>query len=227
MAIPFRQRLTWEICPWIVCLVHLFSVGLIRREAVNRSQGTQGVRRMTKTSQNNAFEKFVKRQQATVPSFDAAKRRAWWLGRLAGLYKQIGSFLKPYVDSNQMRLGNTEIDLNEHLIGAYRAPRLTLTIGRQEVLFTPVGTMMIGCSGRVDVLGPGVPSRLVLVDKGTRSARSSIRVSVNIGSQLAPPPTPERQIEWAWKVASAPPEMAYVDLTQESLKLVIMRAADV
>jgi hypothetical protein len=42
---------------------------------------------------------------------------------------------------------------------------MILGIGRQEITLTPVGTLLFGSKGRVDVEGPAGRTRLVLVDQ--------------------------------------------------------------
>jgi hypothetical protein len=41
---------------------------------------------------------------------------------------------------------------------------MILKIGRQEIVMTPIGTLLIGAKGRVDVVGPAGRARLVLVN---------------------------------------------------------------
>ena len=41
---------------------------------------------------------------------------------------------------------------------------MILKIGRQEITMTPVGTLLIGAKGRVEVVGPAGRTRLLLVN---------------------------------------------------------------
>jgi len=176
------------------------------------------------------FDEFVKRQQR-LPSnegqIDWAGRRDEWLRSLDDLYAQIESFLEAYLASGQMRREFRQIQLNEESIGSYTAKEMVLKIGRQEVTFTPIGTVLFGMKGRVDVLGPAGGARLFLVNKKATSARSLVRVTVSIPG-TTPPPVRERTepIEWVWKIGSPPPEMKFIDLTQQAFFEMILQVAN-
>ncbi|MGO9474033.1 MAG: hypothetical protein ACLPWS_11620 [Rhodomicrobium sp.] len=166
------------------------------------------------------FDEFVKRQHTV----SAADKMAWgrqqrdeWLGYLDELYKQIEIFLKGYLTAGQARCEYSPIERSEESIGIYTAKQMVLIIGPQQIKFTPIGTLFIGTKGRVDVLGPAGEARLLLVNKKATSARSLFKVTARVGttapSQVSQPAEP---IEWAWKIASNPPDLTFIDFTQEA-----------
>lgn len=122
--------------------------------------------------------------------------------------------------------------MNEENIGVYSAKRLAIIIGAQEIVFTPIGTLLIGSKGRVDVEGSAGNSRLALIDKNLTNARQMVRVTVtNIppGGRLPPPPesppSPEK-IEWAWKIVSRPPAMQFIELNKDTLFEMLMELSN-
>lgn len=165
------------------------------------------------------FDAFVKRKQAEVQEqeMNAKQQLREWLDHLDDLYTQIRGFLNDYVDSGAASVSSRDIQLNEEFIGPYMAPELILAIGSSKVTFTPVGTMLIGAKGRVDVQGPLGKARLVLIGKSVTSARQLIKVTVgnpvNVPSASS---TPAEPLEWAWKLSSPPPDMKFDELTQDS-----------
>jgi hypothetical protein len=176
------------------------------------------------------FDEFVKRKQAekaAAASIDWGSQRDEWLNYLNALYAQIESFLEDYLSAGEAQREYREIQLNEENIGSYAAKQMILKIGRQEVTFTPVGTLLIGTKGRVDVFGPAGKARLLLLDKKATNARSLIKVTV---SETPPSPPPVSQplepIEWVWKIASRPPELKFTDLTQEAFFEMILEVAN-
>ena len=178
---------------------------------------------------NAAFDEFVKSQQANALSdVDWNAIRDEWLRRLDDLYGQIRTFLKDYVSAGEIQLELSPITLSEENIGSYTAPELTLKIGRRQVKFRPIGTLLIGSRGRVDVIGAGVTeARLVLINKNFTRASDMIRVPNNFAGKLpAPPKKDHSYIDQAWKIVTRPPERRFDELTQETLFEMIMEVAN-
>jgi hypothetical protein len=182
----------------------------------------------SKRNGNTDFDEFVKRQQTAAEEelVDWSKERDDWLRHLAELYEQTESFLAEYIDAGEIKLNYRGIELNEENIGSYDARQMILKIGRQEITMTLAGTLLIGAKGRVDVVGPAGRTRLVLVN--SEASGPVLKVTVSIGgtpSSQAPDPTP-REIKWTWKIATSPPTIRYVELTQESLFQALMEVAN-
>lgn len=173
------------------------------------------------------FGAFVKRQQTASGEdpADWSKERDDWLVRLKELYDQTKSFLAEYVKAGEIKLSFRDIELNEENIGSYRAPQMILKIGRQEITMTPVGTMFYKTKGRVDVVGPAGRTHLLLVD--SEASGPPRKVSVVVGGTGSPAvKVPPKEIKWAWKIATSPPTIHYIELTQESLFQVLMEVAN-
>jgi len=102
------------------------------------------------------FDAFVKAQQKSAQDaeIDWNKERDEWLAHLDALYKKIEELLGDYVKSGQILLRYQDVQLNEEDIGTYSARRLIIKIGGKEIVLDPIGTLLIGTKGRVDVTGP-------------------------------------------------------------------------
>jgi hypothetical protein len=181
------------------------------------------------------FKDFVERQQrpASVENaFDPAKERDEWLGYLEQLYSRIADYLKEYTEDNAVAFRWSEIELNEENIGSYTAKRLTIVIGANEIVLTPIGTLLIGSKGRVDVKGSAGTSRLVLIDKKIVNPSQMVHVTVSIippGGRPSPspksPPSSEK-IEWTWKIVSRPPVMGFIELNKETFFEMLMEVSN-
>lgn len=176
------------------------------------------------------FDRFVERQQrqaAKVAAIDWEEERDQWLGRLDELYAKVRSYLGKYLRSGQIIVEETGRILTEENIGSYEAPQMTLRIGGQEVRLVPVGTLLIGAKGRVDVVGPAGQAPMLLVDKRAASPRSLIHVTVG---QPGGEPLTEKvetgKVEWEWKIVTRPPERRFVEITKESLFQLIMEVSN-
>jgi hypothetical protein len=177
----------------------------------------------------NDFDAFVKRQRAEAGGsngHDWAKERDEWLGYLNHLYKVTESFLDEYIKKGDITVEYRKIDLNEENIGTYKADQMILGIGRQAITLTPVGTLLIGTKGRVDIVGGAGRTRLILAD--SKSSGPRIKVAISMAGKSAPP-APEsgpQEIDWVWKIATSPPSVRYIELTRESLFQALMEVAN-
>jgi hypothetical protein len=178
---------------------------------------------------NTDFGAFVKRQQAAAVEAERAdwvKARNDWLGHLKELYDRTELFLADYIKAGEIKLNYRDIELNEENIGSYSARQMILKIGRQEIVMTPVGTLLIGAKGRVDVVGPAGRARLILVN--SKASGPTIKVAVSIGGEpeLPTAEVEPKEIKWEWKIATSPPTIRYIELTQESLFRALMEVAN-
>jgi len=179
---------------------------------------------------NKTFDEFVSRQQEADPettSIDWEMERDAWLAHLDRLYSKIESFLSKYVSVGQIRYEYRPVQLNEENIGSYSARQMVLRIGRQEVDLVPIGTLLVGSKGRVDVRGPAGRAQILLVDSKASDPRSLIHVTVSVGGKLPPPPGKRAQeIEWEWKIVTRPPERRFVEITQQTFFDLILEVAN-
>ncbi len=174
------------------------------------------------------FDEFVNRQQEADAFVNWEEIRAEWIRRLDDLYLKIESFLTKYISLQQIRLEYRRIDLNEQGIGAYIARRMVLRIGRQEVGLVPVGTLLIGAKGRVDVVGPAGKAEIMLVNGKLNAWKPRVTVTTGVGGKLSVPPSEAPQnIEWEWRIVTRPPERRFIEITQESFFQLIMEVSNV
>jgi hypothetical protein len=140
------------------------------------------------------FDRFVQRQQAApedAGSFDPKEQLQEWRHYLDVLYKQIEIYMAVYVAGGAADIRFENIELNEEFSGPYTVQQMLLQIGRSSITFKPIGTMLIGSKGRVDVHGPRGTARLALVNKNVTHARDLIRVTVSVAGAAQRPSPPE------------------------------------
>jgi hypothetical protein len=136
---------------------------------------------------------------------------------LSALFGQVNNFLEEYIAAGSISTKLEYIELNEEFSGPYTAPKMIIRIGLDEINLIPIGTMLIGSRGRVDVVGRAGTSRLLLVNKKAASAAQLVGVTIvdpktPMPAKIpAPPP-----IEWAWKIVSRPPTLTFIELNKES-----------
>lgn len=176
-----------------------------------------------------SFATFVASQQDTAveTEVDRAGIRDEWLKNLDSLHTKIAHFLEEYTAAGSISYHFHEIELNEPDIGQYSAKRMDIKIGRQNVSLVPVGTLLVGCKGRVDALGSAGRAQILLVDARAKSAADLIKVTVNIkGSAPAPSAARKPANSWAWKILTNAVQKQFVDLDKESFFALLMEIAN-
>lgn len=169
---------------------------------------------------NRDFADFVseKNQEAKEPKFDRQERLRSWLDQIKILYDQVKDFLSPFIEKGDVRLEERTLSMNEELLGQYDAPRLLITIGAVTVELCPVGALIFGAHGRVDLRGPRDNRKIVLVPKNSQ------RVAIRIFSEEEARREDENQRtapELTWKF-SLGPRQDYIELNRDSFTSAIM-----
>ena len=171
------------------------------------------------------FAEFVKRKAAQVQDeVDWTKKRADWLQELDELYARMEGHLRPYTQAGEIRIERTPIQLREDHLGTYDADKLTFKIGREKIVAKPIGTLLIGARGRVDLSGPRKTLKIVLLAKGgpvlttkiehggvtEKTSRSIVRGDVD---------------EAGWYIETPPPESVVVAFGEDSFRDAIMEVS--
>ncbi|MFT0891027.1 hypothetical protein [Pseudochelatococcus sp. G4_1912] len=166
------------------------------------------------------FDRFVTRQQAeekAAKAFDPAQELVEWRHYLQLLFESVAEYMKSYISQGTAKIDYRDVELNEEFSGPYTVQEMLLKIGASTVVFKPVGTMLIGAKGRVDVQGPRGSARIALVNKALEHPRQLIKVTTHIAgeqpSEIAP--MPEVNIEWAWKLITPAPDIRFITLNQD------------
>jgi len=174
------------------------------------------------------FDEFVKREKSSATAqsqIDWDKERSEWIAYLESLYKKVESFLRKYKDDGSIRTEYKEAELYEENLGTYPVREMLIHIGRRVIKLTPVGTLLIGSKGRVDVEGPSGKAALALVDKNAVALRPVIRASIVV-PQGKREPEVENSRKWVWKIATPPPAVKYIELNAESFYELIMEVSN-
>lgn len=149
---------------------------------------------------------------------DWSQKRDLWIENLMSFYTIVEAFLAEYIASGRISLVRQSMTLDEEYIGSYKVDRILIRIGEDSVRLEPIGTNMIGTSGRVDLVGSSGSVKFVLAKKGI-SEPEIPKVSEK-GAELAT----SKDLEW--KIAKFQPTLRYFPLTAESFFDAIMEVTD-
>lgn len=150
------------------------------------------------------FAEFINRQAPIAPAGPPPPEPDWaaelqqWLKHLADLYALVDSALADFTAKGQIVVESREIELTEENIGRYRAPSRIIKFGTNTISMVPIGTLLIGTKGRVDMTGPRGVIRLILADKSS----TGVSVTIQVRTEGMPPPEPPapKKIDWEWKM---------------------------
>ena len=172
------------------------------------------------------FTEFVKRKTAQVQDeVDWAKRRADWLQELDELYASMEGHLRPYTEAGEIQIERTRIQLREDYLGSYEADKLTFKIGREKIVAKPIGTLLIGASGRVDLSGPRKTLKIVLLAKGGPVLTTRIEHG-GVNEESSRPMVRGEVDEPGWYIETPPPESVVVAFGEDSFRNAIMEVSD-
>jgi len=171
------------------------------------------------------FGDFIKRQneKKDVKPIDWEQKKVSWLSRLSDLYRLVESYLTEFIEDGSVVISREPFNLSEEYIGSYTAEKLTITVGTQSVEMVPIGTLLIGSAGRVDMAGRRGKVRFVLTDKSLDAPQISITVS---NGDQKNEKDEYREPDWAWKIATSAPNIRYIGLDREVFRDAMMGVAD-
>lgn len=169
------------------------------------------------------FDDFLKIKNSTPAAdpIDWKKRHEEWIKSLEEFYEFVESALKPYKNRQQISILYEDKLMHEEGIGSYRARTALIKVGQFTVRLDPIGTMLFGAKGRIDLVGPGGTARFVLVDKDSNGPKITIS-SWDPGQTPHPNLPAKKTVNWTWKITTLPPQVNYFALTPDSFKDALM-----
>jgi hypothetical protein len=83
-----------------------------------------------------------------------------WMNALKDLYVEIAKYLREYHHSGALTFSTETIQLRERTLGSYTAPALSMKAGTAVVRVRPIGRLINGTTGRVDLVREGSAAEL-------------------------------------------------------------------
>lgn len=135
-----------------------------------------------------------------------------WLGQIDRLYSKVLEWLSQLNHANQIQHEFRNFPLNEEHLGDYLTQTLVLKLANQEVVLEPVGRIIIGAKGRVDLRGQAGDVKLLLVEPTAQHIPIQMNRSAN-KKRLSPL---VKHHELVWKIGGSPPVFKLTDLDANS-----------
>lgn len=74
-----------------------------------------------------------------------------WVQTLEAFMNDIRKWLSKQEEDGVVQIKREEIEIREDHLGSYQAPQLRIFIGTSEVKIQPIGRLIIGAIGRIDI----------------------------------------------------------------------------
>jgi len=168
----------------------------------------------------NKFEEFLNKEDSEVAEINWDKKKEFFIGKVNEFYEQMDAFLAPYQDKVTVKKENYTI--NEDYIGSYQVEKRILHIKNNDIIFTPIGTNLIGAWGRIDMEGTNGIVKFVLVPKNNNVPKIETAI---LSTEEDKKKWKEKQDEISkknneankiWKIATPPPNIKYINLDEET-----------
>jgi len=168
----------------------------------------------------NEFGKFLEqkaRATTETPPVDWEAQKRFWLEKLADFYSTVEQYLAEFRDSGKVKLKMARVSLNEEHIGQYQANSMAILFGSDKVILAPIGTLLLGARGRVDMIGPAGTVKFVLTGKNSNGSRISV---THTGKN------PLSKEGYVWKIATFPPKVRFIELRPETFFSALMEVVN-
>jgi len=181
----------------------------------------------------SSFKDFVEKEKSVdsrIKSIDWEERKNLYLDRLMTLFRDVKIFLRQFTKSNDIQIKKGKIRIKEDYIGEYEVPVLRIQLYEKHATLVPVGTLMIGTPGCVDLVGEIETIRFALADKDedhpqSRTAFSLIWLEEDDKNEEIR--TQEcRKCEYVWKIMTDPPYIRYLELNEDSFLSALQKVLD-
>jgi hypothetical protein len=178
------------------------------------------------------FDEYISTMQK-IDSHDDFKEQQLdeWKRYLNELYdKIIKEWMREYIAKGVVDYKQRKKRIHEEFSGEYEVDALELMLKGQIILFDPIGTMLIGAKGRIDLKGKNGDATLILVDKN--STGPNVRVEIFTSEKERKEHDEKRKkekmvpIEWEWKVLVNNDQVKYEILDEEVFFDIIMGLID-
>lgn len=157
-----------------------------------------------------SFDTFVRRQVEVAkpqPQIDVQGRIEWFIKQLSEFYTLVcDNWLKSNIDAGEITVEEKSVTIHEELLGEYQVKGLNIIIGNLVVRLRPVGTILIGTRGRIDICYGSRRSMFVLAGEHISSPRTKAK-------------EPGRVV---WKYVDRSGLMKYVSLDADRFQQIIL-----
>ncbi|KAF3978156.1 MAG: hypothetical protein HFP77_03360 [Methylococcales symbiont of Iophon sp. n. MRB-2018] len=121
-----------------------------------------------------------------------------WLEFINQFYLSLENWLAPFEKKGTVSYSYNDLILTEKYIGTYNVRTMTVDFAGQQLTLEPIGTLLIGSKGRIDMEGVKGRVQFVLADKNSKGIKRSITISTD--GEKEKKEQSYQKPEWVWKI---------------------------
>lgn len=159
----------------------------------------------------------------TEKEIDWNEQKKEWLAFIDVFYESIQGWLKPLIDDGVVSIYFKDKNLNEDFIGDYIVREMVIKSAGKEVVFRPIGTLLIGSKGRIDMEGGAGKVQFLLADKKSEGMKITVKVSVDGSDIKSNKDESRREVEWTWKIIRRGlNKIQYIDFNEDNFSSALL-----
>lgn len=165
---------------------------------------------MSKKDFENLLKKHGSKSEEKEINWEAQKNE--WLELIDKFYQSLENWLSPYKNQGTVSYNYKDLQLTEEYIGTYNVKMMTVDFAGQKLTLEPIGTLLIGAKGRIDMEGVKGGVQFILADKNSKSMKVRVSIFIDEGG-LKKRESPD----WTWKIVLRESrKVSFVEFNEEN-----------
>ena len=163
------------------------------------------------------FEDLLKKHESKPDEkeIDWESQKREWLDFIEQFYKSLETWLSPYKEQGTVSYTYKDLELTEEYIGTYNVKVMTVDFAGQKLTLEPIGTLLIGTKGRIDMEGVKGSVQFILADKNSKGMKVS--VSISMDGEKPKEKEPRKAPDWTWKIVLRESrKVSFVEFNEEN-----------
>ncbi|CAN2042358.1 hypothetical protein GMMP15_780001 [Candidatus Magnetomoraceae bacterium gMMP-15] len=127
---------------------------------------------------------------------------------------KIEQWLKPYLNQKKLKYSYQNIELTEEYIETYTVKAMNIIFAEQQVKIEPIGTLLIGTKGRIDMEGAKGRVQFILADRYSKGIKASMSIERKPNKKEN---QARKEPDWTWKIVLRESRrIAYEDFNEDN-----------
>lgn len=163
------------------------------------------------------FEELLKKHEnkPSEKDIDWEKEKREWLGFIKNFYERVETWLAPFKEQGKLSYEYKKAQITEDYIGTYNVDVMIVDFAGQKLTLEPLGTLLIGTKGRIDMEGARGRVQFILADKDSKGMKVSVTVST--GGNPVEKQKEQKEPDWTWKIVlRGSRKISYMEFTEDN-----------